>query len=190
MLLRFQTVPTQTQLYHNINFIVLHKNDNANHPTHPTYPYKHMILKWMLPHSESEFKLSSDNSQILNQNPISNLPPNQPWIWMCSAPPLLLKHLIILFVVPPPSLNICPDVQNWDLLSPPTQNSQASFNFSCQSSITCISECGTPSWACLYEKRYYVIITNKYILNNKISHNKSSETTKTTANKTLFTYHV
>ena len=32
---------------------------------------------------------------------------------------------------------------------PPPPNSQTSYQFSCQSSSTCISECGTPSWACL-----------------------------------------
>ena len=64
---------------------------------------------------------------------------------------------------PNPSFNIWPDNFNWNVrcatplcfsnmlefctVSPPP-NYQKSLQFSCQSSSTCISECGTPSSAC------------------------------------------
>ena len=48
---------------------------------------------------------------------------------------------------PHPSLKILLDVPNWNVWRPPP-NSWTSYQFSCQSNSTCISECGTPSSAC------------------------------------------
>ena len=50
---------------------------------------------------------------------------------------------------PHASLKIWLDVPSWNVRCPPF-NSRTSYQFSCQSSSTCISECGTPSSACFF----------------------------------------
>ena len=69
-------------------------------------------------------------------------------IGMCGVPypPLLLKHLWILCVVP---TLVWPSDQmsQMEMCGVPPPNSQTSYQFSWHFSSTCILECGTPSWA-------------------------------------------
>ena len=64
------------------------------------------------------------------------------------SPPLLLKHLRILCGVPTLVWTSDQMTQIEMCGVPPPPNYQTSYHFGCQSSSTCISECGTPSWAC------------------------------------------
>ena len=67
---------------------------------------------------------------------------------MCSAPPLLLKHLRILCGGPTLVWTSDQMTQIEMCGFPPPPNYHTSYHFGCQSSSPCISECGTPSWAC------------------------------------------
>ena len=84
---------------------------------------------------------------------------------MCGVPPPSASPTSWNFVrCPHPNLKILLDIPNLNVpCSPP--NSWTSYQFSCQSSSTCISECGTPSSACcdfyltlLYHKHYHIFV--------------------------------
>ena len=60
---------------------------------------------------------------------------------------------------PHPSLNIWPDDPNWNVRCPPPSNYQTSYHLGCQSSSTCISACGTPSWACFFNPLLMLILS-------------------------------
>ena len=91
---------------------------------------------------------------------------------MCGAPPASRTSQYSMWC-PHPSVNIWQDVQNWNVRCPPhhhlissvvslvLNNYQTSYQLSCQSSSTCISECGTSSWAC-----YLIKVSTRFHLNS------------------------
>ena len=113
-----------------------------------------------LPHLDSESKLSSVESQSgdkihLDIPPPTTNPPTQLldlFFHCCSmSPPKIFRSLCGVHT----QVRTSDQMPQMGMCGVPPPNSQTSYQFGCQSSSTCISECGTPSWAC------FCILCNK-----------------------------
>ena len=111
--------------------------------------WQYMYNIWLLPHSAPSWILSkaenlaSPSLQDGATKWVYFLKENHQPTW-----PYGFSCLIIL----PDTLNCnvqCPTLfKTSDQMSPAFPNSQTYYQLSCQPSLTCISECGTSSWAC------------------------------------------
>ena len=102
------------------------KSDFTNPPTH--HPPGSWICSFIVvrcPHPNCSRSLCSVPILVWTSDQITSM-------GMCGVPPYF-EHL-----------TRCPNLK-CAVVSPPPPNSQTSYQFGCQSSLTCISECGTPS---------------------------------------------